>query len=193
MRRLQLFFLIFFLALSGSQAQEIGVLKYKGGGDWYSNPTALPNLISFCNQNIGTALFPQPVPVEPGSSDIFRFPFIHMTGHGNVFFNEEEVENLRNYLLSGGFLHIDDNYGMNEYIRRELKKLFPDRGFQKYTNTTASGPRLLVFLRTTACSVSLPMKAIWAMAGKMLKSITIPWRCAKKPCRWELTSLNTSS
>lgn len=131
MRRLQLFFLIFFLALSGSQAQEIGVLKYKGGGDWYSNPTALPNLISFCNQNIGTALFPQPVPVEPGSSDIFRFPFIHMTGHGNVFFNEEEVENLRNYLLSGGFLHIDDNYGMNEYIRRELKKLFPDKELEE--------------------------------------------------------------
>lgn len=107
------------------------MLKYKGGGDWYSNPTALPNLIAFCNQNMDTSISPEPVTVEPGSSDIFRFPFIHMTGHGNVFFSEEDVENLRTYLLSGGFLHIDDNYGMNEYIRRELKKVFPDKELQE--------------------------------------------------------------
>lgn len=109
------------------QAQEIAVLKYGGGGDWYSNPTALPNLINFCNNNLGTAIAPKPQQVEPGSPEIFEYPFLHMTGHGNVFFNEDDVENLRNYLLSGGFLHIDDNYGMNEYIRRELKKVFPEK------------------------------------------------------------------
>lgn len=108
-------------------AQEIAVLKYNGGGDWYSNPTALPNLITFCNENINTRIDTKPETVEPGSTDIFQFPFLHMTGHGNVIFNENEIENLRNYLLSGGFLHIDDNYGMDKYIQRELKKLFPEK------------------------------------------------------------------
>jgi hypothetical protein len=126
-----LYFFLLLLNCMPAEAQEIAVLKYKGGGDWYSNPTALPNLISFCNQHIDTALAPEPVPVEPGSTDIFRFPFVHMTGHGNVFFSQEDAENLRAYLLSGGFLHIDDNYGMNEYIRRELKKVFPEKDLQE--------------------------------------------------------------
>lgn len=125
---------IFCLAVTG---QEIAVLKYKGGGDWYGNPTALPNLISFCNENISTSIKPKPQVVEPGSVDIFQFPFIHMTGHGNVFFNQDDAENLRKYLLSGGFLHIDDNYGMNEFIRRELKKVFPDKDL---TELPASHP-----------------------------------------------------
>ncbi len=119
--------LFLFLATASINAQEIAVLKYSGGGDWYSNPTALPNLIKFCNSSIGTAINPKPETVEPGSTDIFRFPFVHMTGHGNVVFSDSEIENLRNYLLSGGFLHIDDNYGMNEYVRKELKKLFPEK------------------------------------------------------------------
>lgn len=110
-----------------ASSQEIAVLKYNGGGDWYSNPTALPNLISFCNTNLKTTINSKPATVEPGSTDIFQFPFVHMTGHGNVIFDQDEQENLRNYLLSGGFLHIDDNYGMNKYIREELKKLFPDK------------------------------------------------------------------
>ena len=108
-------------------AQEIAVLKYQGGGDWYSNPTALPNLIKFCNENIQTSIAAKPETVQTGSTDIFQYPFLHMTGHGNVFFSAEDAQNLRNYLLSGGFLHIDDNYGMNEYIRRELKKVFPEK------------------------------------------------------------------
>ena len=123
-------FAVIFLCLlfaATINAQQIAVLKYQGGGDWYSNPTSLPNLIKFCNQNIKTAIDPQPLTVETGSTDIFQYPFLHMTGHGNVFFSEEDAQNLRNYLLSGGFLHIDDNYGMNEYIRRELKKVFPDK------------------------------------------------------------------
>ncbi len=108
-------------------SQEIAILKYNGGGDWYSNPTALPNLIRFCNANIGTTLTEKPKTVTPSSSELFQYPFLHMTGHGNVFFNDEDVKNLRTYLLSGGFLHIDDNYGMEKYLRRELKKLFPNK------------------------------------------------------------------
>lgn len=128
----KLFLLLFVVFTAGNlSAQQIAVLKYQGGGDWYSNPTALPNLITFSNNNIKTAIDPQPQTVEPGSTDIFQYPFIHMTGHGNVFFNDEDVQNLRQYLLGGGFLHIDDNYGMNEYIRRELKKLFPDKELEE--------------------------------------------------------------
>lgn len=108
-------------------AQEVAVLKYGGGGDWYANPTALPNLIKFCNQQIGTRLEERPERVDVGSDEIFRYPFLHMTGHGNVFFSEEEAENLRTYLLSGGFLHADDNYGMAPYLEKEIKKVFPDR------------------------------------------------------------------
>lgn len=105
-------------------AQEIAVLKYNGGGDWYSNPTALPNLITFCNNNINTTINNKPKTVEVGSVALFQYPFVHMTGHGNVSFSNEEAENLRNYLNSGGFLHIDDNYGMDIYIRKELQKVF---------------------------------------------------------------------
>ncbi|WP_233783259.1 DUF4159 domain-containing protein [Flavivirga eckloniae] len=108
-------------------AQDLAILKYKGGGDWYGNPTAVPNLIAFCNQNIHTKISSKPETVEVGSPDIFQFPFLHMTGHGNVFFSEADAENLRNYLISGGFLHIDDNYGMQPYITEELKKVFPDK------------------------------------------------------------------
>lgn len=119
--------LSFFISHFASNAQELAILKYKGGGDWYSNPTALPNLIKFCNENIGTKMQEKPQTVDVGSSDIFQFPLIHMTGHGNVFFSDEDAENLRNYLISGGFLHIDDNYGMQPYIAKELKKVFPNQ------------------------------------------------------------------
>lgn len=117
--------------IHNSHSQEIAILKYGGGGDWYSNPTALPNLIAFCNEQIDTRILPEPETVETDSEAIFSFPFIHMTGHGNVFFTESEAENLRNYLLSGGFLHIDDNYGMEPYLRRELKKVFPSKELEE--------------------------------------------------------------
>jgi hypothetical protein len=107
-------------------SQEIAVAKYAGGGDWYANPTSLPNLVKFCNQNINTTLNIKVGAVEVGSTEIFTYPFIHMTGHGNVVFSTNDVINLRNYLTSGGFLHIDDNYGMDEFIRKEIKKVFPD-------------------------------------------------------------------
>jgi hypothetical protein len=107
-------------------AQEIAVLKYSGGGDWYGNPTSVPNLAKFCNQNINTKINPKTATVEAGSPDLFSYPFVHMTGHGNVVFSDNDVINLRNYLTSGGFLHIDDNYGMDQYIRKEIVKIFPD-------------------------------------------------------------------
>ena len=111
--------------------QEIAVLKYKGGGDWYANPTALPNLVAFCNSRIGTTLREDIATVEVGSRDIFQYPWIHMTGHGNVFFSEEDAANLRAYLMAGGFLHIDDNYGMEPYLRKELTKVFPDKELEE--------------------------------------------------------------
>ena len=114
------------LATPTLMAQEIAILKYQGGGDWYANPTALPNLIKFCNNNIGTELNVKPETVEVGSSSIYQYPFLHMTGHGNVVFSDEELKNLRDYLFAGGFLHIDDNYGMKPYIIREIGRLFPD-------------------------------------------------------------------
>lgn len=105
---------------------KIALLKYKGGGDWYVNPTSLPNLIKFCNTNLKTNIAAEPITVEPGSRDIFNYPFIHMTGHGNIVFTPVEVQNLQEYLLSGGFLHADDNYGLDKSFRREMKKVFPD-------------------------------------------------------------------
>ncbi|HOD87560.1 MAG TPA: DUF4159 domain-containing protein [Bacteroidales bacterium] len=112
-----------------SQTYRIALLKYSGGGDWYANPTSLPNLIKFCNSNLGTNINPEPATVEPGSADIFNYPFVHLTGHGNIVFSDYEARNLRNYLIAGGFLHIDDNYGLDQYIRREMKKVFPESEF----------------------------------------------------------------
>lgn len=120
-------FILFFLISIKITAQDIAVIQYGGGGDWYSNPTALPNLIKFCNEQLNTTINPKPQVVTPNSVDLFDYPFVHMTGHGNVFFSQEEAENLRNYLLSGGFMHIDDNYGMDEYLRKELVKIFPNK------------------------------------------------------------------
>jgi hypothetical protein len=105
---------------------KLGLLKYNGGGDWYSNPTALPNLAQFCNKNMGTNFDPNYGTVEVGSLDIFNYPFLHLTGHGNVVFSDREAANLRQYLMGGGFLHIDDNYGMDPYIRPAMKKVFPE-------------------------------------------------------------------
>jgi hypothetical protein len=114
------------IVTSVSYSQEIALLKYNGGGDWYANPTSLSNLIKFTNQNITTKIKSKPATVEPSSPDLFSYPFVHMTGHGNVVFNDSDVINLRNYMLSGGFLHIDDNFGMDEFIRKEIKKIFPN-------------------------------------------------------------------
>jgi hypothetical protein len=122
-----LFILLFSpLFLFSQNSYQIAVLKYNGGGDWYANPTSLPNLVEFCNENINTNIKREIATVEVGSLDVFNYPFLHMTGHGNVVFSAKEAENLRNYLLSGGFLHIDDNYGMDPFVRSEIKKVFPN-------------------------------------------------------------------
>ena len=119
-------FYILILISSIVNSQEIALLKYTGGGDWYANPTALPNLIKFSNQNINTKIKSKPGLVEPSSPDLFSYPFVHITGHGNVAFSDSDVTNIRKYLTSGGFIHIDDNYGMDQYIRKEIKKIFPN-------------------------------------------------------------------
>lgn len=108
---------------------QIALLKYRGGGDWYANPTSLTNLIAFCNKQLTTRLDPDFATVDAGSNDIFNYPFVHMTGHGNVVFDAQEAANLRNYLLAGGFLHIDDNYGMDPYVRPQMKNVFPELDF----------------------------------------------------------------
>jgi hypothetical protein len=128
----QLFKLLFIFLLANtnlafSQSYQIGLLKYSGGGDWYANiETSLPNLIKYCNTNIKTTINPEQAIVEVGSSEIFNYPLLHMTGHGNVVFSNQEAENLRKYLIAGGFLHVSDNYGMDKFIRTELKKVFPE-------------------------------------------------------------------
>jgi hypothetical protein len=110
-------------------AQDVAILKYNGGGDWYANPTAIPNLVAFTNATIKTNISKNPQTVAVNSDDIFNYPMLFMTGHGNVYFSDEEVTNLKNYLISGGFLHISDNYGLDKFIRRELKKVFPNLDF----------------------------------------------------------------
>ncbi len=108
---------------------KIARLKYGGGGDWYANRTSLPNLILFCNQNLGMNIDADEAVVEPASPELYNYPFIHMTGHGNFVFTDQEAENLRNYLSGGGFLHIDDNYGLDPFVRPQMKKVFPELDF----------------------------------------------------------------
>ena len=112
-----------------SQSYQIAVLKYKGGGDYYANPTSLPNLVSFVNRELKMNIAKETPYVEVGSTELFNYPFVHMTGHGNVVFSAADAENLRIYLSSGGFLHISDNYGLDKFIRKEMKKVFPDAEF----------------------------------------------------------------
>ena len=108
---------------------KLALLKYNGGGDWYANPTALTNLSLFCNDRLGADIDPRYATVDVASPDIFNYPFIHMTGHGNVVFSDADAYNLRQYLLAGGFLHIDDNYGMDPFVRPAMKKVFPELSF----------------------------------------------------------------
>lgn len=127
---LAIFLLGAFLSFSAFTSQQpslkLALLKYSGGGDWYANPTALPNLADFCNDLLGTNFDKEYATVEVGSAELFNYPFIHMTGHGNVVFSDADAENLRNYLMAGGFLHIDDNYGMDPFVRTAMKKVFPE-------------------------------------------------------------------
>jgi hypothetical protein len=130
-KEIQILILFFMLPIYFINAQQVAILKYNGGGDWYANPTSVPDLIAFCNENIHTKIDKIPVNVEVGSPTLFNYPIVFMTGHGNVLFSEEDAENLKNYLISGGFLEISDNYGLDTYIRREMKKVFPNKKFQE--------------------------------------------------------------
>lgn len=125
--RMWLVLFAYIILISNALAQvKIAKLKYGGGGDWYSNKTALPNLIAFCNKELNTSISAEEDVVDPGSTDLFLFPYVYMTGHGNVVFSATEAANLRKYLVGGGFLHVDDNFGMDKFIRPELKKIFPE-------------------------------------------------------------------
>jgi len=126
--------LLMCISFSFSQGFQIALLKYGGGGDWYANPTSLPNLVKFCNKNIGTNINENIATVEVGSVDIFNYPFVHLTGHGNVIFTDKDAQNLKNYLVGGGFLHISDNYGLDKFIRPQMKKVFPELNFEELPN-----------------------------------------------------------
>jgi len=122
--------LISCFAFSPAPTYQIALMKYGGGGDWYANlETSLPNLIKFCNDNLRTNINPEQAIVEAGSPDIFNYPLVHITGHGNILFNAQETENLRNYLIGGGFLEISDNYGIDKFIRPQMKRVFPELEF----------------------------------------------------------------
>ena len=134
MKRILSFLLLLILQLSAfpqNSSVKIALMKYGGGGDWYCDPTALPNLIGFCNREIGTNIYPEHAIADVGSQEIFNYPFIHMTGHGNIVFNDIEARNLRQYFEAGGFLHIDDDYGFDLFVRREMRKIFPEQEFQE--------------------------------------------------------------
>jgi len=133
LKKILIILILAFISSTGftQKPVQLALLKYKGGGDWYANPSSLPNLIAFCNEYLNMDLNKDYQTVEPGSPDIFNYPLLHMTGHGNVVFSTQEADNLREYLISGGFLHIDDNYGMDPYIRPEMKKVFPELDFME--------------------------------------------------------------
>ncbi|MCC6252821.1 MAG: DUF4159 domain-containing protein [Bacteroidia bacterium] len=124
---------VFFSLVVQAQANssfQIALMKYNGGGDWYANiETSLPNLIKFCNENLKTNINPEQAVVDIGSAELFNYPFVHLTGHGNIIISSQEAENLRKYLLGGGFLHISDNYGLDKFIRPQMKIVFPELDF----------------------------------------------------------------
>ena len=127
----QILLILMAYSFATANAQDVAILKYNGGGDWYANPTAVPNLIAFANINIKTNISKDLKVVTANSEDIFNFPMLFMTGHGNIFFSDDEAQNLKNYLISGGFLHISDNYGLDKFIRKEIKKVFPKLDFKE--------------------------------------------------------------
>ncbi|TNE81144.1 MAG: DUF4159 domain-containing protein [Bacteroidetes bacterium] len=132
--------LLIVLVLSSFAPQkglQIARLKYKGGGDWYANKTSLPNLIAYANKALGLAIEKEEAVVEPASADLFNYPFVHMTGHGTFTLSEDEAANLRKYLMGGGFLHIDDNYGLDPFVRPQMKKVFPELDFVELPFTHA--------------------------------------------------------
>ena len=190
-----------------SQSVQVAVMQYKGGGDWYSNPTSVPNLVTFCNDELGTRIDAEVPYVEVGSPALFNYPFIHMTGHGNVVFSPSEARNLRTWLEAGGFLHISDNYGMDAFVRKEMRKVFPDLDWvefplstpctmwlltlktdrQRSTNTTAMQPKVLVYCWMAVWSVTMTSSVTSATVGKITRSTAIPKWSGAGPLKWGRT------
>ena len=106
---------------------QIARVQYQGGGDWYSDEESLVELLAYARQHTLLDVPPQEDVVELTSDKVFSYPYLYLTGHGNVTFSAAEADRLRRYLLRGGFLHVDDNYGLDEYIREELEKVFPEK------------------------------------------------------------------
>lgn len=126
-------FLFTLLILTNSAPAQnvfrIARLKYSGGGDWYNDPSAEVNLLNYIKQNTNIAVKPEYKFVDIASDEIFSYPFLFMTGHGNIVFSNSEAERLKKYLEAGGFLYIDDDYGLDKPMRREMKKVFPNNDF----------------------------------------------------------------
>ncbi|WP_142602667.1 DUF4159 domain-containing protein [Solitalea koreensis] len=120
---------VFGLTAFAPPSYKLARLKYNGGGDWYGSRTALTNLAAFCNEAINTNFYSDEAIVEPGSQELFNYPYVFATGHGNIIFSQQEAENMRKYLIGGGFLHLCDNYGFDKFIRAEMKKVFPELEF----------------------------------------------------------------
>ena len=152
-------FVLFLLVSARSQTVKLAVLKYNGGGDWYANlETSLPNLIVFCNEELNTNINLEQEIVEVGSTQLFDFPFVHMTGHGNVVFSNSEINNLRQYLESGGFLHIDDNYGMDKFIRLEMLRVFPELNWVRLPDNHPIFNQAFSFLMVYPKSINMTIK-----------------------------------
>ena len=173
---------LLFLPSAAAAQPQIALLKYGGGGDWYANPTSLPNLIAFCNADQQMGLNPTPATVDVGSAELFNYPFVHMTGHGNVVFSDAEAQNLRNYLIAGGFLHIDDNYGLREFVVPQMN-----------TSTTTCRPRATALCGRAAWCASSRGSATSVTAGRTRMCTTTAKPHARKPCAWAAISCVTSS
>ena len=132
MKYFKIFLLILIPGILISQTKDgfqIARLKYQGGGDWYNDPSAEVNLLNFIQQNTNMKVNAEYRFVDLSSDEIFSYPFLFMTGHGNVVLSDDEVNRLRTYLENGGFLYIDDDYGLDNAVRREMKKVFPQNNF----------------------------------------------------------------
>ena len=124
------FFTLMILCLIGAlQAQTFTIARvhYSGGGDWYSDPSSLPNLLNYVKENTPVSIYPEEVRIKLTDDNANQYPYLYLTGHGNIRFTDSEVIALRSILMNGGFLHADDNYGMDASFRREIKRVFPNK------------------------------------------------------------------
>ena len=122
-----IYFIVFLLGSIYGQTFQIARVQYSGGGDWYCDPSSLPNLLNYLNNNTPISTYPEEVRIKLSDDKAIQYPYLYLTGHGNIKFNENEIIALRSMLLDGAFLHVDDNYGLDKPFRREIKKVFPNK------------------------------------------------------------------